>query len=99
MSKTAQEVILAPVITEKSMSAARDQKKFSFKVAKDATKIDIKKAVEELFKVEVSKVNTIHMRGKSRRYGRFEGYTASWKKAVVTLTPDSKNIEFFEGMM
>ena len=92
MSKTAQEVILAPVITEKSMAAARDAKKFSFKVANDATKIDIKKAVEELFKVEVSKV-------KSRRYGRFEGYTSSWKKAVVTLTPDSKNIEFFEGMM
>lgn len=99
MSKTAQEVILAPVITEKSMAAARDAKKFSFKVANDATKIDIKKAIEELFKVEVSKVNTIHMRGKSRRYGRFEGYTSSWKKAVVTLTPDSKNIEFFEGMM
>ena len=97
--KAIQDIIIKPVITEKSMSAARDQKKFSFKVAKDATKIDIKKAVEELFKVEVSKVNTIHMRGKSRRYGRFEGYTASWKKAVVTLTPDSKNIEFFEGMM
>lgn len=99
MSKTAQDIILAPVITEKSMTAARDQKKFSFKVAKDATKIDIAKAVEELFKVKVSKVNTIRVRGQQRRYGRFEGYTASWKKAVVTLTPDSKNIEFFEGMM
>lgn len=99
MSKAAQEIILAPVITEKSMTGARDQKKFTFKVAKDANKIEIAKAVEELFKVQVSKVNTIRVRGQQRRYGRFEGYTASWKKAVVTLTPDSKTIEFFEGMM
>lgn len=84
MSKTAQEVILAPVITEKSMSAARDAKKFSFKVAKDATKIDIKKAVEELFKVKVSKVNTIHMRGKSAVTAVLWIHR-SWKKAVVTL--------------
>ncbi|MBR2152355.1 MAG: 50S ribosomal protein L23 [Clostridia bacterium] len=99
MSKLAQDIILGPVITEKSMTAARDSKKFTFKVAEDANKIEIASAVEQLFKVKVSKVNTINVRGQQRRYGRFEGYTASWKKAIVTLTPDSKNIEFFEGMM
>ena len=99
MSKLAQDIILGPVITEKSMTSARDDKKFTFKVAKDANKIEIASAIEELFKVKVSKVNTINVRGQQRRYGRFEGYKASWKKAVVTLTADSKSIEFFEGMM
>ena len=96
--KLASEVIIAPVITEKSMSGS-DMKKYTFKVAKDAPKIDIANAVAELFKVKVAKVNTINVRGHFRRYGRFEGKTASWKKAVVTLTADSKPIEFFEGMM
>ena len=96
--KLASEVIIAPVITEKSMSGS-DMKKYTFKAAKDATKIDIANAVAELFKVKVAKVNTINVRGHFRRYGRFEGKTASWKKAVVTLTADSKPIEFFEGMM
>lgn len=96
--KLASEIILAPVITEKSMSGS-DMKKYTFKVAKDATKIDVANAVEELFKVKVTKVNTVNVRGHFRRYGRFEGKTASWKKAVVTLSADSKPIEFFEGMM
>ena len=96
--KLASEGIIAPVITEKSMSGS-DMKKYTFKVAKDATKIDIANAVAELFKVKVAKVNTINVRGHFRRYGRFEGKTASWKKAVVTLTADSKPIEFFECMM
>ena len=74
-------------------------KKYTFEVAKDANKIEIAKAVEELFGVKVSKVNTLHMRGHLRRQGRSEGYTPSWKKAVVKLTEDSKSIEFFEGMM
>ena len=74
-------------------------KKYTFKVAKDANKIEIAKAVEELFDVKVAKVNTISVRGKLRRQGRYEGYTASWKKAIVTLTEDSKTIEFFDGMM
>ena len=74
-------------------------KKYTFEVAKSATKVDIKRAVEELFGVKVSKVNTLHVRGHLRRQGRTEGYTPSWKKAVVTLTEDSKSIEFFEGMM
>lgn len=96
--KLAQEVIIKPVITEKSMYGA-PAKKYTFKVAKDATKIDIAKAVEEIYGVKVTKVNTIRVRGHIRRYGRFEGKTASWKKAVVTLSADSKPIEFFEGML
>ena len=95
--KLAQEVILSPVITEKSMTGIAD-KKYTFKVAKDATKIDIARAAEELFGVKVAKVNTISVRGQMRRMGRYEGYTPSWKKAIVTLTKDSKVIEFFEGL-
>ncbi len=98
MSKTAQDIILKPVITENSMDGVAD-KKYTFKVAKDANKIEIAKAVEEIFGVKVAKVNTMNVNGKLRRYGRFEGLTASWKKAVVTLTEDSKSIEFFDGMM
>ena len=71
----------------------------SFEVKKDANKIEIAKAVEELFNVKVAKVNTLHVRGQMRRQGRNEGYTPSWKKAYVTLTEGSKPIEFFEGMM
>ena len=96
--KTAQDIIIAPVITEKSMSGIAD-KKYTFKVAKDANKIEIAKAVEELFKVEVAKVNTISVRGQEKRMGRYSGYTASWKKAVVTLKDKSKTIEFFDGLM
>ncbi len=96
--KLAQEIILAPVITEESMMGTA-VKKYTFKVAKDATKVDIAKAVETLFGVQVEKVNTMNVRGQMRRYGRFEGYKASWKKAIVTLTADSKTIEFFDGMM
>ena len=96
--KTAQDIIIAPVITEKSMSVIAD-KKYTFKVAKGANKIEIAKAVEELFKVKVAKVNTISVRGKSRRMGRYEGYTPDWKKAIVTLKADSKTIEFFDGLM
>ena len=72
---------------------------FINEVDKNSTKIDIKRAVEELFGVKVSKVNTLHVRGHLRRQGRYEGYTRSWKKAVVTLTEDSKTIEFFESMV
>ena len=96
--KLAQEIILAPVITEESMMGTA-YKKYTFKVAKDATKVDIAKAVETLFGVKVEKVNTMNVRGQMRRYGRYEGYKASWKKAIVTLTAESKTIEFFDGMM
>lgn len=93
----AQDIIIAPIITEKSMKTVAD-KKYTFKVAKDAGKIEIKKAVEELFSVEVVKVNTVSVRGQMRRMGRYEGYTAAWKKAIVTLSEKSKPIEFFEGL-
>ena len=95
--KTAQDIIIKPVITEKSMDGLQAGK-YTFKVAKDATKPEIKKAVEKLFGVEVDKVTTMNVKGKMKRLGRFEGMTASWKKAIVTLTPDSKTIEFFEGL-
>lgn len=94
----AQDIIIRPVISEKSMLGTA-MKKYTFKVAKDANKIEIAKAVEELFNVKVAKVNTLNVRGRLRRQGRSQGYTPSWKKAVVTLTEDSKNIEFFEGMI
>ena len=95
--KFAQDIILAPVITEKSMSLG-SEKKYVFKVAKDATKPEIAAAVEELFKVSVEAVNTINMKRKPKRVRYQSGYTASWKKAIVTLTADSKTIEFFEGL-
>ena len=98
MSKLAQDIILRPIITEESMLGTAE-KKYTFSVAKTANKIEIAKAVEELFGVKVAKVNTINCKGKLRRQGRFEGYTASWKKAIVTLAEDSKTIEFFDGMM
>lgn len=96
--KTAQDIILRPIITEESMQGTAF-KKYTFKVAKTANKIEIAKAVEKLFGVKVAKVNTLNVRGQLRRQGRFEGYTPSWKKAVVTLTEDSKTIDFFDGMM
>ncbi len=96
--KAAQDIIIAPVITEKSMSGI-PAKKYTFKVAQDANKIEIAQAVKELFKVDVAKVNTISVRGRAKRMGRYSGYTASWKKAIVTLKADSKPIEFFDGLI
>ncbi|MCI8553503.1 MAG: 50S ribosomal protein L23 [Clostridiales bacterium] len=93
----ARDIILAPVITEKSVQALAE-KKYTFRVARGANKIEIAKAAEEVFGVKVAKVNTISMKGTLRRQGRSEGYTSDWKKAIITLTPDSKTIEFFDGM-
>ena len=97
--KTAYDIIIKPVITEQSMEET-EAKKYVFKVAVDANKIEIKKAVSEIFGVKVEKVTTLRMDGKVKRQGRYpEGRTASYKKAVVKLTADSKTIEFFEGMV
>ena len=97
--KTAYDIIKRPIITEQSMAAAT-AKKYTFEVAKDANKIEIAKACEEIFGVKVAKVNTLNMQGKVKRMGRYpEGRRPSWKKAMVTLTADSKTIEFFEGMV
>ena len=96
--KTAYDVIIRPIITEQSMEDI-DIKKYAFEVAKDANKIEIKKAVEEIFDVKVVKVTTEHVQGKMKRNGAYPmGRSASWKKAVVKLSADSKNIELFEGM-
>ncbi|MDL2232860.1 50S ribosomal protein L23 [Ruminococcaceae bacterium OttesenSCG-928-L11] len=98
MTKTPHDIILAPVITERSMGGI-GMSKYTFKVAKDANKIEIGKAVESLFPgTKVASVNTMHVRGQMRRQGRNSGYTASWKKAIVTLKEGSKGIEFFESM-
>ena len=98
MMKTAYDIVIRPIITEQSMEDL-DIKKYAFEVAKDANKVEIKKAIEEIFGVTVIKVNTINLRGKEKRTGAYpKGKTASWKKAVVKLSEDSKNIELFEGM-
>ena len=96
--KTAYDIIIKPVITEQSMEAT-EEKKYVFQVANDANKIEIKKAIEEIFGVKVEKVNTIRMDGKEKRMGVHVGRRANWKKAMVKLTADSKTIEFFEGMV
>lgn len=95
--KIAQDIIIRPVITEESMAEV-PEKKYTFEVAKSATKIDIARAVEQLFDVKVAKVNTMNVKGHKRTYGRFSGYKSDWKKAIVTVTEDSKPIEFFDGM-
>ncbi len=95
--KLANEIVIAPVITEKSMYGIPN-KKYTFKVAKDSNKIEIARAVETLFGVKVVKVNTVSVKGRFKRMGRNEGYRPDWKKAIVTLSDDSKAIEFFEGM-
>ena len=95
----AYDIIIKPVITEQSMESVAD-KKYVFQVAVNANKTEIKAAVEEIFGVKVSKVNTVRMQGKMKRTGAYPmGRRSAYKKAVVTLTADSKTIEFFEGMV
>ncbi len=95
---TAQDIIIRPIITEASMDA-QALKKYTFKVAVNANKVEIAKAVEELFGVKVAKVNTMNCHGKEKRMGANVGFRPDWKKAIVTLTEDSKTIEFFESML
>ena len=96
---TAYDIIIRPIITERSMAGAAD-KKYVFEVARDAGKIEIGKAVEEIFGVQVAAVNTLTVPGKRKRRGISRpGMTKTWKKAYVTLKPDSKTIEFFEGIV
>ena len=93
------DIILRPVITEQSMESVAE-KKYVFQVAVNANKTEIKAAVEEIFGVKVAKINTIRMQGKVKRTGAYPtGRRAAYKKAIVTLTADSKTIEFFEGMV
>ena len=97
--KNIYDIIRRPVITEQSMEAVAD-KKYVFMVDVDANKTEIKAAVEQIFGVKVSKVNTVRMQGKAKRTGAYPvGKRPEYKKAIVTLTADSKTIEFFEGMV
>ena len=91
------DIIIKPVVTEKSMDDMNENK-YTFVVDKRSNKTEIKSAVQEVFDVKVARVNTMNMIGKVKRQGATSGRRASWKKAIVTLTPDSKGIEFFEGM-
>ena len=95
--RSAYDVIIKPVITEQSMDVAAE-KKYTFKVATDANKTQVKLAIEEIFGVEVKKVNIMNYDGKVKRMGRIQGKTAAYKKAIVTLTDNSKEIEFFQGL-
>lgn len=95
--KTVYDIVLRPIITEKSMASVAD-KKYVFEVARGSNKIEIRRAVEEIFKVKVFSVNTMNCLGKEKRQGVHKGYTAKKKKAIVRLTEDSKSIEIFEGM-
>lgn len=95
--KTPYDVIIKPVVSERSMEDAQ-KKKYTFKVAVDANKTEVKAAVEEIFDVDVKKVNIMNVVGKKKRMGRNVGMTAATKKAVVTLTPASKEIEFFQSL-
>lgn len=94
----AQDIILKPIITERSMEGLQESK-YTFKVAKNATKPQIKLAVEELFGVDVKSVNTMNVRGRTKRVGLSRGTTPDWKKAIVTLKEGSKTIEFFDGLI
>ena len=93
----AHDIIIRPLLSEKSYAGIKD-KKYSFVVAKNANKTQIKLAIEEIFGVKVKSVNTMNVLGKFKRMGRHEGYTPDRKKAIVTLKEDSKAIEFFESL-
>ncbi|MGO4890119.1 50S ribosomal protein L23 [Anaerobacillus sp. MEB173] len=93
----ARDVIKRPVITERSTDLMAE-KKYTFEVDTRANKTEIKDAIEEIFEVKVANVNTMNYKGKFKRFGRHTGYTSKRKKAIVTLTPESKELEFFEGV-
>lgn len=90
------DIIIAPLVTEKSTDLKEQQQLLCFKVHRDANKINVKRAVEELFKTQVETVRIMNLRGKMKRYGRYTGRRPSWKKAYVKLKKDAKMIEYFE---
>jgi len=96
--KDVYDIIKRPIVSEASMDNMAHNK-YTFAVALDANKIDIKHAVEKIFKVDVERVTTMRVLGKFKRMGAHTGKRPDWKKAIVKLTPDSKTIEFFEGMV
>ena len=93
----AHDIIVRPILSEKSYADIAT-KKYTFEVAKSANKTQVKKAIEEIFKVKVESVNISNVYGKIKRQGRHEGLTGSYKKAIVQLTEDSKTIEFFDSL-
>ena len=95
--KTEYQTIIKPIITEETMDLASD-KKYVFQVAKEANKTEVRQAVEKFFGLNVAKVNIMNVNGKTKRMGRYVGKTADYKKAVITLTADSKEIEIFQGL-
>jgi large subunit ribosomal protein L23 len=95
--KSPYDIIKRPIITERS-SEMMAEKKYVFEVDSKVNKTEIKNAIETIFKVKVAGVNTMNVAAKPKRYGRYNGYTSEWKKAIVTLTPDSKELEFFESV-
>ncbi len=97
MMKNPYDIIIRPILTEKSYDQLADNK-YTFLVHPKANKTQIKRAIEEIFDVKVEKVNTVRQLGKIKRMGMYSGRQPSYKKAIIKLTPDSKEIEFFEGM-
>ena len=95
--KTAYDIIIKPVISERSMDDAQERK-YTFQVATDANKTEVRHALEEIFDIEIAKVNIMNIKGKLKRQGRTMGMTAAKRKAIVTLKPNSKEIEFFQGL-
>ena len=91
------DIIIRPILSEKTYAGIQE-KKYAFEVAKNSNKVEIKKAIEEIFGVKVKSVNTVNCNGKLKRQGKTQGYTSDYKKAYVTLTADSKAIEFFESL-
>lgn len=96
MKLTYADIIIAPLVTEKSTDLKDRDRMLCFKVHKNANKISVKKAVEELFKTQVEWVKVLNYKGKLKRYGRYTGRRPSWKKAYVKLKKDAKMIEYFE---
>jgi large subunit ribosomal protein L23 len=97
MKKDLRKIIRRPLITERASQLQEESNKHLFEVRGDANKIEIKRAVEEIFEVEVVKVNTTSVRGKLKRLGRFQGRRSNWKKAIVTLA-EGQRIDFYEGV-
>ena len=97
MSKNPRDIIKRPIITERTSEMMAD-KKYVFEVDIRSNKTEVKQAIEQIFKVKVTNVNTLRMPAKPKRYGRYSGYTSEWKKAIVTLSADSKELEFFESV-
>ncbi|CAM3234790.1 50S ribosomal protein L23 [Sporolactobacillus spathodeae] len=92
--KDPRDVIKRPVLTERTTDQMAD-KKYTFEVDRRSNKSEIKRAVEEIFDVKVVKINTVSVKSKPKRYGRYSGHTSEWKKAIVTLTPESKELDFY----